>query len=234
MIIALMIVSASAMQIGGYGGPMVVGVMTSFDKLNAELDRYNTAYYHGSTGPQFQSPIFMIGGLGKAYIKNFSVGGWGGGFFNEAHGDSTTATLAFGMGFGEFGYHFDLGDIISLGPLVEIGGGGVAIEIKRARSGGFGPDPDTTDESYSAGKGFFNLGAGADITFFLPINDSRTSFVGLNIKGGYIAAVIGSDWYDNYGGATSVPEFSLSGPFFSLGVVFGGKTKINLGSIEEE
>ena len=238
IVIALVVVTAVfAVKVGGLGGPMVVGLMPNYDDLNAELDRYNTEHFEGTSGPEFSGPMFLIGGQGRGFVEGFSVGGWGAGFFKEANGDSSKAVLGYGMGYGEFGYHFNIANIILIGPAVQIGGGGMGLHIGRFRPGaGFGEpsDGDTDnddffddDESYDVGKGFVNVGAAADITLLFPMNERKTVFGGINVKGGYLYPIYESDWWDEHG--VSIPkevvDFSMDGPFVSVGVVFGGSSR---------
>jgi hypothetical protein len=107
------VVAAFAVQAGGFGGPMAMGMMPSFEGLNAELGRYNDTFFGGSRGPEFSGPLFFIGGQGKGFVEGFSVGGWGAGFFKEATGDSCKVIMGYGMGYGEFGYRFNIADIVS-------------------------------------------------------------------------------------------------------------------------
>jgi hypothetical protein len=234
LILALLITTAAfAVQAGGFGGPMVIGLMPDYDAFNVALDNFNTIYYGGSEGPAFSGPMILIGGQGAGFVQGFSAGGWGGGFFQEATGDSSKAFIGYGMGYGSFGYRFNILDFIWIRPTVELGGGGIGLHIGRYRSsGGFG-DPDNgsdnddyweDDESYQAGKGFVSVGAAADVTVLIPINKRKTSFAGLNVKGGYLYPVYDSDWFDEHGDIRQV-NFTMQGPFLSVGVVFGGKSR---------
>lgn len=222
-IAVLVAVAAISLQAGGYGGPIFLSLMPNFDDLNDELQEYNSNCYNGSDGPEFSSPMVFIGGQGKGFIENFSVGGWGCGFAKEAYGDSTSATIGYGMGYGEFGYNYIPNEYVSMGPILLIGGGGIGIEIRKYRREGFGNRKVKNDaESYSAGKGFFNIGFGGEVTFYLPVSPNRTSYGGLNIKAGYIHTLFETDWHDDNGGSTSIPEFKTAGPFISASLVFGG------------
>lgn len=227
---ALMAGVSFATEIGGLGGPMVIGLMPSFSALNTELNDYNAEFFGGSSGPEFSGPMFMIGGQGSGFIEGFSIGGWGGGFFQEATGDSSKAIIGYGMGYGEFGYRLNFFDLIWVKPAVILGGGGLGLHIGRYRSGGGFGDPDDIDnddffssaESYQAGKGFVNVGALADVTLMFPMNERKTAFGGLNVKGGYLYAIYDSDWWDEHGRSFDTPSFNFNGPFLSVGVVFGG------------
>jgi len=237
IVIALIaVVAAFAVQAGGFGGPMAMGMMPSFEGLNAELVRYNDTFFGGSRGPEFSGPLFFIGAQGSGFIEGFSIGGWGAGFFKEATGDSCKAIIGYGMGYADFGYHFNIADILLIGPSLQLGGGGMGLHIGRFRSGaGFGsPTDDGTDndeffeddESYDVGKGFVNAGACVDITFLFPANERKTAFGGLNVKGGYLYPIYESDWWDEHGYSIDkdAVSFSMDGPFVSVGVVFGGSS----------
>jgi len=235
VVIALIFAAAAlAGEVGGFGGPMVIGGMPDFDDLNAELANYNCVYFGGSRGPGFSSPAFFIGGQGKGFMSGFCVGGWGGGFFQEANGDSSKAVIGYGMGYAEFSYHLNIADVLLVGPAVQLGGGGLGLHIGRYRAGGgFGsPDGDgddnddflDDDESYDIGKGFVNVGGAAEATLLFPLNERKTAFGGLNVKGGYLYAIYDSDWYDEHGGVVDrdAVKFNMNGPFISVSVVFGG------------
>lgn len=234
IVIALIAVTlAFAIEAGGFGGPMVVGMMPDFDDLNYQLSLYNTNTYGGSSGPEFSGPTFFLGGQGAAMVEGVSIGGWGGGFFKEAKGDSSKAILGYGMGYGEFGYRFNFFDILWVKPAMLIGGGGVGLSITKYRSsGGFG-DPDGGEsgdgffpdfnEGYGLGKGFVNLGAVADLAVVFPMGAKSSAFSGINLKAGYLYAIYDSDWYDENFVVFEHPEFNFNGPFVSLGVVFGGR-----------
>ncbi len=221
------VASGTAAELGGWGGPMVMGMMPSFRALNDTLDAYNTRAYGGSEGPAFSGPVIFLGGQGSGMVEGVSIGGWGGGFFKEATGDSSIAFLGYGMGYGEFGYRFNIANVLLLGPMIEIGGGGVGLTVSRYRSGGFGepgPGYDPFDESYNLGKGFVNIGAAVDVAGLLPSNPARTAFIGLNLKAGYMYTLYDTGWWDEYAQFMDAPQLAMSGPFVTLGVVFGGKT----------
>lgn len=247
IVIALAVVTAAfAVQAGGFGGPMAMGMMPSFEGLNAELARYNDTFFGGSRGPEFSGPLFFIGAQGSGFIEGFSVGGWGAGFFKEATGDSCKVIMGYGMGYGEFGYRFNIADIVLIGPSLQLGGGGMGLHIGRYRAGaGFGsPTDDGTDndeffeddESYDVGKGFVNAGACVDITFLFPTNERKTAFGGLNVKGGYLYPIYDSDWWDEHGYSIDkdAVSFNMDGPFVSVGVVFGGSSRVETNDDEWE
>jgi len=111
----------------------------------------------------------------------------------------------------------------------------MGLHIGKFRSGGGFGDPDTggnnddffdDDESYDVGKGFINVGASADITLLFPINERKTAYGGITVKGGYLYSVYESDWWDEDG--MSIPKevvsFNMDGAYASVGVVFGGKS----------
>ncbi|MBN2379605.1 hypothetical protein JXM67_07375 [candidate division WOR-3 bacterium] len=233
--ILMMAIFAFATEAGGLGGPMVIGLMPSFSEFNAALDSYNTEYFGGARGPEFSGPMFFIGGQGSGFIEGFSVGGWGGGFLKEATGDSSKALIGYGMGYGEFGYRLNLFDIAWVKPTLLVGGGGLGMHIGRYRSGGGFGDPDddgidnddffSDEESYQAGKGFVNVGAAADVTLLFPMNERKTAFGGVSVKGGYLYAIYDSDWWDEHGRSFESPAFNFNGPFLSVGVVFGGASE---------
>jgi len=232
--ILILAVAGFATEAGGLGGPMVIGLLPSFSDLNAELDSYNTEHFGGSSGPELSGPMIFLGGQGSGFIEGFSVGGWGGGFFKEANGDSSKALIGYGMGYGEFGYRVNLFDLVWIKPALVLGGGGVGMHIGRYRSGGGFGDPSddfdnddffSDDESYQVGKGLVSVGALVDATLVFPMNDRKTAFGGLSVKAGYLYPVYESDWYDEHGNSIDkdAVRFSPSGPFASVGVVFGGQ-----------
>ncbi len=232
LMLALLLISAGfAFEIGGFGGPSAAAMLINFDDLNAELDKYNTNYYSGSQGPELKSPVFFIGGEGAGTLEGFSVGGWGAGFFQDAHGDSSKVMMGYGMGYGEFGYSFNFFKVLRIRPLLEIGGGGMGLNISRYRGGGFGEPGDTAtsfwdDNSYSLGKGFINVGAAAEIALLLPMDQAGYSFGGLSLKAGYLYTVWDSGWFDQNGEYFYEPATSLQGPFLELSALFGGSSKI--------
>ncbi len=247
IVIALtFVVAVFAVEIGGFGGPMVTGMMPDFGDLNVELERYNGTFFGGTSGPEFSGPMILIGGTGKGIIEGFSVGGWGGGFFKEANGDSSKAVLGYGMGYADFGYHFNIANILLVGPSLQLGGGGMGLHIGKFSSGGGFGDPDggggsgddffDDDESYDVGKGFVAVGASADVTLLFPMNERKTAYGGITLKGGYLYPVYESDWWDEDG--ASIPKedvnFSMTGPYASIGVVFGGKSSGDWWEEEED
>lgn len=240
VLIALMVSSAAfAVELGGFGGPSVTGMLIDFGDLNAELNKYNTNFYGGSQGPELTSPVFMIGGEGAGTLEGFSVGGWGAGFFQDAHGDSSKVMMGYGMGYGEFGYSFKLFNVLRVRPLVEVGGGGIGLNISRYKSGGFGDPSDTgtsffDDNSYNLGKGFVNIGGAAEIALLLPMDSKGYSFGGLSLKIGYLYTVWDSGWFDQHGGSYSEPATSLQGPFASLSALFGGSVRFLDNGTDEE
>jgi hypothetical protein len=234
VIVVVLVAAAFAVEMGGFGGPMVIGLLPNYDDLNTALGEFNTRNYNGTDGPEFSGPMILLGGQGKGLVEGFTVGGWGGGFFKEANGDSSKALLGYGMGYADFGYHFNIANILLIGPSLQLGGGGMGLHIGRFRSGaGFGdPDDDDfdnddffdDDESYDAGKGFVAVGASADVTLLFPMNQRKTVFGGITAKAGYLYPVYDSDWWDENGDARTV-DFTMAGPYASIGVVFGGSSQ---------
>jgi hypothetical protein len=236
IVIALvLVVAAFAVEIGGFGGPMVIGLLPNYDDLNAELASYNTEHFGGTSGPEFSGPMILLGGQGKGLVEGFTVGGWGGGFFKETNGDSSKAILGYGMGYADFGYHFNIANILLIGPSLQLGGGGMGLHIGRFRSGaGFGDPSDgldnedffDDDESYDVGKGFVSVGASADVTLLFPMNERKTVFGGITVKAGYLYPVYESDWWDEHGSSIDkqAVDFNMDGPYASVGVVFGGSS----------
>lgn len=191
----------------GYFGPGVT--MFKYDRLNAMFAR------HGLD--TLKNRQFVFGGGGWGQVGRVRLGGYGLGGGLTVDNDTVSVDVSYGVGFFEVGYALINAKHFMLTPLLGIGGCGLDMKISKLH-------PITNIDSLlsdpggkiQVSKGGFAMYPGLAID--IPI-----SFVGLSLKGGYIWSPMMSAWTQE-GSAikTNDPEVNLSGPFASLGIMFGG------------
>ncbi len=217
---------AFAMEVGSWGGFSFTGLLSDLEELNSTLADIDQDL-GGGGNLEFTSPLFVLGGEGGLRFGVLTVSAWGGGFSKQAWGDTTYASLGYGMGYAEVGVQWDPARWLSIRPAVELGGAGLELEI-RERYGGFGGPDDTLYEPYryaaTAGQG--NIGGSLAVQFNIPVGER--GYVGISLKGGYLYPVIKPRWHDFEGEriASPAPSFGINGPFLTLGVNLGARGQV--------
>lgn len=223
-----------AAQFGSWGGFSFTGLMSDLDELNTALGNVDRDL-GGGGNLELSSPLFVLGGQGGLQFGVLTVSAWGGGFFDQVWGDTTFASLGYGMGCAEVGAQWDPVRWLCVRPAIELGGAGLELEI-RERSGGFGGPQDTLYEPYryaaTAGQG--NVGANLALEFHIPTG--KYGFVGITLKAGYLYPVIKSRWRDPAGEliASPAPSFGIHGPYLTLGVNLGARGPLTREDEEDE
>jgi len=220
--VIVLIAVAFGFKAGGWGGVTISGLLPNLENLNSELTRINQTYVNGTDEIGFSAPEFMIGGHGYGQIGQIIVGGGGSGLGVREKGDSLSARLNYGMGYAEAGFQIEPLRWLWIRPSITLAGSGFEIELNEFY-GDFGDPPEDTLYSpyrYVASAGSFNAGAALALEFNLPI--SGATFIGLELKGGYLYPLFKTDWYNEDGLVVNEVEgFGIFGLFFEASVNFG-------------
>jgi len=229
IICAGLIAVAFGFKIGGWGGITATTCFIELRDLNSELTRINHEHVQGSDNINFSSPLLMIGGHGYGQVGSMVFGGGGGGFASRQRADSLSAKLGYGFGYGEVGFQFEPLTWLWIRPSLSLGGSGFEIELNE-RVAGFGDPPEDTlyvPYHFTATAGAFTAGAGLTVHLNLPITSA--TFLGLELKGGYLYPLYTSDWYDEDGLVRSEIEgFGIYGPYAQVALNFGRSGEIDL------
>lgn len=229
VIIGIALVAAVfGFKTGGWGGITVSGFLPELSNLNTRLTEINRDL--GATDNiEFSAPLFMIGGHGCGQIGPVTIGGGGAGFGVREKTDTLSARIRYGMGYGEIGFQVEPLRWLWIRPCLSIGGSGFDIELDEWR-GEFGEIPEDTlyvPYHYLASAWSFNVGAALVLEFNLPI--TKSGFVGLEIKGGYLYPLYTSDWRDQDGlTVKEVEGFGIYGPYVQVAVNFGRSGELDL------
>ncbi|MBN2381218.1 hypothetical protein JXM67_15570 [candidate division WOR-3 bacterium] len=218
-----------AFKAGGWGGLTVSGFFPDLSGLNAEITRINHEYVGGTDEIRFNSPLFMIGAHGCGQIGPLTIGGGGAGFGIREQGDTLSAHLRYGMGYGELGFQIEPYRWLWIRPCLQIGGSGFEIELDEIIGSIGDPLQDTLYAPYHhlTTAWSFDLGAALALHLNLPITGA--GFVGLEIKGGYLYPMYTSEWRDeNNMTRREIEGFGIFGPYVQIAVNFGRSADVDL------
>ena len=175
-------------------------------------------------------PSFLIGGGGGGrggVIGGLSFGGMGFGAAGTSTGIDRSADLAFGGGGFDLGFAVggDETSVLTFG--VVLGGGASVLEISvpavqpvDVGPQGIIPEPQTR----TIGRAF------AMVMPYVSFEVQLVSFIGFDVRIGYVVPVLGFDFGEGVG--IPAPSLDLSGPFVSVSMVFGGIGRV--GAPQEE
>lgn len=196
---------------GGFGGFGPSLVFADFTGLNSAFE--------GSGITQKLDPMhWMFGGSGYAFIDRIVIGGMGWGGSQSVASNSLRARVS--LSSGEFDMGYSVLSILHLvvTPMLGIGGGGYTVELERLA--GSIPDFDSLlrDPGRTSSASFSSFTLNPQLMVTIPI-----SFVGLQLRGGYLFSPAASEWELADGGALlSGPAVAKGAPYISLNIVFGG------------
>jgi len=195
---------------GGFGwfGPYVAAV--NFDGLNA-------AFANAGITGKLESMHWMLGGGGYALVDGVVIGGSGWGGTQTVASDSLRARVEIGGGAFELGYSVLSMKHLRVAPVLGIGGGGYTIELQKLTPavGSFGDLLKNPGRTATVSYSSFQLSPQLMIT--MPI-----SFVGVQLKGGYIYSPMTPEWeLKDEGNLNLGPSVAKGTPYASLDVVFG-------------
>jgi hypothetical protein len=194
----------------GYGGGGVAALFPNLDGVNAFLSENGLA------------PLgeFLIGGGGSGrggVIGGMSFGGMGWGVAATSTGLDRSAEFTVGAGGFDLGFAVggDESSVLTFGAV--LGGGASVLDLSfagvqppHAEPHGIIPAPiDRT-----IGRAF------AFVQPYVSMEAQLVSFVGFEVRIGYLVPILGFDFGDLMG--IPAPSLDMSGPFVSVSIVFGG------------
>ena len=196
---------------GGFGGFGPSLVFADFAGLNS-------AFARAGITQKLDPMHWMFGGSGYAFIDRIVIGGMGWGGSQSVASDSLRARVSLSSGEFDVGYSVLSIPHVVVTPMLGIGGGGYTVELERLT--GSVPNFDSLlrcpGRTSSASLSSFTLNPQLMVT--IPI-----SFVGLQLRGGYLFSPAASEWELADGGALlSGPTVAKGAPYVSLNIVFGG------------
>lgn len=194
----------------GFGGGGMAGFFPNLDGVNAFLSENGLA------------PLgeFLIGGGGGGrggVIGGMSFGGMGWGVTATSAGLDRSAEFTVGAGGFDLGFAVggDESSVLTLGAV--LGGGAsvldlsfAGVELLNAELQGIVPEP--LERMIGRAFGF--------VLPYVSMEAQIVSFVGLEVRIGYLVPIIGFDFGDLVG--IPAPSLDLSGPFVGVSIVFGG------------
>lgn len=194
----------------GYGGGGVAGFFPNLDGVNVFLSENGLA------------PLgeFLIGGGGSGrggVIGGMSFGGMGWGVSATSTGLDRSAEFTVGAGGFDLGFAVggDESSVLTFGAV--LGGGASALELTIGGPVPLDGDPRgviPTPLTRTIGRAF------AFVQPYVSMEAQIVSFVGLEVRIGYLVPIIGFDFGDLVG--IPAPSLNLSGPFVGVSLVFGG------------
>jgi hypothetical protein len=194
----------------GFGGGGIAAFFPSLDGVNAFLSENGLA------------PLgeFLIGGGGGGrggVIGGMSFGGMGWGVGATSTGLDRSAEFTVGAGGFDLGLALggDSNSVLALGAV--LGGGASVLDlsfagVQPAHAQPQGIIPAPIDRMI--GRAF------AFVMPYVSMEAQIVSFVGLEVRIGYLVPIVGFDFGDVVG--IPAPSLDLSGPFVGVSVVFGG------------
>lgn len=197
---------------GGFGGFSPTLSIFNFNKVNEGLNR-------NQFSSKFSQTHFGFGGGGWVQAGKVTIGGFGFGGSQSAASESLVIDADFGAGFFEVGYIPITFKFFNPRFLLGIGGGGFTFNLKPSKTPPASFDSLVKYPNFGAeiSAGGFALAPALAIDF--PI-----SFIGFSLKGGYIFFPMKTSWEYGAGQKLNIgPDLSLSGPYFQLYIVFGGR-----------
>lgn len=202
---------------GGMGGPSLTVSFFNTEELNAKLKSHNIG--------ELSTQQTCFGGGGSGIIGRVLLGGWGFGGTEGVESDSVKVKVGYGGGFFEPGYYLPITQNFGLSILLGLGGYGYSLNLTPTSLSGADFDTLLTGpgarRTSTLSAGGLSLSIGGGLLFLVPFEES---FIGLNVKGGYIFSPMKPEWELEDGGALKgAPKLNLNGPFISIGLVFGGK-----------
>jgi hypothetical protein len=194
----------------GFGGGGMTGFFPNLDGVNAFLSENGLA------------PLgeFLIGGGGGGrggVIGGMSFGGMGWGVAATSTGLDRSAEFTVGAGGFDVGFAVggDENSVLTLGTA--LGGGASTLELTIAGPVPLDNDPRgviPTPVTRTIGRAF------AFVQPYVSMEAQIVSFVGLEVRIGYLVPIIGFDFGDLV--AIPAPSLDMSGPFVGVSIVFGG------------
>jgi len=194
----------------GYGGGGMAGFFPNLDGVNAFLSE-------NGLDPLCE---FLIGGGGAGrggVIGGMSFGGMGWGAAATSTGLDRSAEFTVGAGGFDLGFAVggDESSVLTFGAVV---GGGAsildlsfsAVEPLHVELQGIVPEP--IERMIGRAFGF--------VMPYVSMEAQLVSFVGFEVRIGYLVPIIGFDFGDLVG--IPAPSLDMSGPFVGVSIVFGG------------
>jgi hypothetical protein len=194
----------------GFGGGGMAAFFPDLEGVNAFLSENGLP----------AMPSFLVGGGGGGrggVIGGLSLGGMGFGATGTSTGLDRSAELAVGGGGFDLGFAIggDETSVLTLGAV--LGGGASVLELS---IGGVVPMDSMpqgvipTPMTRTLGRAF------AMVMPYVSFEAQLASFVGFDVRIGYVVPVVGFDFGEGVG--IPAPSLNLSGPFVSVSIVFGG------------
>ncbi len=211
-ILVILITSLSllyAHEAGGYGGFLYSFSSPDLNKMNTDIQK--------NYGIKFENHYIGTGGTGWVIAGKIVLGGSGFGGSYSISNDTIKIIGKYGAGFFEPGYHLSIKKI-GFDIILGIGGGNYTLVLIKGLKDASWNDI-LTDPQKSIELTFGGFAVQPCVRITIPI-----AFIGLTLKGGYSFYPIKPEWKFKYGGnVLNPPDVSLSGPYLSAGIVFGGK-----------
>jgi len=204
---------------GGVGYFQTGYAFFSQENLNDLLSAYGI--------PEVQNGSVSFGGGGHSIVNSFIIGGEGHGLIGgTSTNDEYTVSQGGGYGFFNLGYLILQKSMLTLYPVLGIGGGGYSITItdRAALPSNFNDllaDPKT-QSTLSKGGFMLNFSLGAD--FMVAAEQSAEGYGGfiVGIRGGYLLELNKNQWHVADQELAGGPDAGISGPFIRLTIGGGG------------
>lgn len=193
--------------VGSFGPTMM---LADFADLNAAFDRAGITERIGGTQWGF-------GGAGYAFVDRVVIGGAGWGGSQTVANNQLSARLNLSGGEFDVGYSVLLLKHLIVTPMLGIGGTGNSIELYKVQSGVPSLDSLLTNPGRTSTVSFGSFLLNPQLMVTVPI-----SFVGLQLKGGYMFTPAAPDWELAGGGRLTGPALPKGAPFVGLNICFGG------------
>lgn len=196
---------------GGFGafGPSLV--FADFTGLNDALSGAGIAR-------ELDGMHWMFGGSGYALIGRVAIGGMGWGGSQSVASDSLRARVSLSSGEFDMGYSVLSVPHLIVTPMLGIGGGGYTVELERLTGSVPNFDSLLRYPGRTSSISFSSFTLNPQILITIPV-----SFVGLQLRGGYLFSPAASEWELADGGTMlSGPTVAKGAPYVSLNIVFGG------------
>jgi hypothetical protein len=193
--------------IGSFGPTMM---LADFADLNAAFGRAGITQRIGGTQWGF-------GGAGYAFMDRVVIGGAGWGGSQTIASDRLSARLNLSGGEFDVGYSVLQLKHLIVTPMLGIGGTGNSIELHEVLPGVPSLDSLLVNPGRTSTVNFGSFLLNPQLMVTVPI-----SFVGLQLKGGYIFTPAAPDWELAGGGRLTGPALPKGAPFIGLNVCFGG------------
>ncbi len=205
---AILFASGTSGGMGAFGPALG---LIDFTEINAALTRAGME--------KLSSSHWMFGGGGYAIANRTIIGGAGWGGRQSIYSEPLNLVCRVNYGGGEFRTGYVLLDLkhLLIAPMLGIGSGGYTIKLEPFNRPVNNLDSLLRNPGRTAVLSLSGFSLNPHLAVIIPI-----SFIGMELRGGYLLGPFTSGWEVEGGGVLNEPKMKKGTPWFSINVIIGG------------